>query len=89
MVGRMILYGNVRPLQVLASTQTACELKEKATEVELEAAKNIQISCSAADFMDECTLKLNCPELQEAFLKGVEFADTPMEEVKETGYTDP
>jgi hypothetical protein len=43
------------------------KLKEPASEIELMAAKQTLIGSTAFEFIDMCTIKLNCPSLQEKF----------------------
>lgn len=72
MTARVILWGSVRPLQVLASMQTpGCALMEPANEAEIEAAKSLRISSTALDFMDALTMKLNDVTLSEALTNGL------------------
>jgi hypothetical protein len=72
MCARVILWGSVRPLQVLASLQNPGAVLEKpANDAELEAAKTLRISSTAIDFMDALTMKLNDASLSEALGNGL------------------
>ena len=82
MTARVILWGSVRPLQVLASMQTpGCALTDPATEAETEAAKALRISSTALDFMDALTMKLNDVTLSEALTNGLILPVTAVEPV--------
>lgn len=77
MLARMILYGNLRPLQILATTQSdGLSLKKEASETEILAAKQMRLGKSATDFLDLCIIKLNCSALQEAFMEGLDVSET-------------
>ena len=72
MLARVVLYGNVRPLQVMALAQNAGALLEsEPSDVELLAAKQTRLGCSALEFVEMCTLKLTCPSLIDAFTQGL------------------
>lgn len=72
MCARVILWGSVRPLQVLAVIQNSgASLSVEPTDAEREAAKSLRISCSAIDFMDALTMKLNDATLSEALQNGL------------------
>lgn len=76
LLARIVLWGNVRPLQILASIQNEnYKLKKQATETELLAAKQILISMSAKDFVDLITVKLSTDEISNAFLEGLEITE--------------
>lgn len=77
MLARIVLYGNVRPLQVLATIDQGVELKEKPTEIEVMAAKQLKLGSKSFDFVDLCTVKLNCPAIQEKFLEGIDLDSMP------------
>ena len=79
MLARIMLYGNVRPLQVLATIDQGVELKEKPTEIEIMAAKQLKLGSKSFDFVDLCTVKLNCPAIQEKFLEGIDLETMPTE----------
>ena len=72
MLARMILYGNLRPLQVMVCDQTkGLSLKKEANEAEILAAKQMRLGKPAMDFLDLCIVKLNCSKLQEDFMEGL------------------
>jgi hypothetical protein len=74
LLARIILWGNVRPLQVLATIQKDhFKLKKEATDTEILAAKQMCISVSAVDFVDLITVKLSTNEISEAFMEGLEI----------------
>ena len=79
MLARVILFGNLRPLQILASLQIEdVKLKRPASEVEISAAKNIKISMSACEFVEFITVKLNAQSIQEDFVDGLEWPLPPV-----------
>jgi hypothetical protein len=82
LLARIILWGNVRPLQVLASIQKDhFQLKKQASETELLAAKQMCISVSAVDFVDLITVKLSTEEISDAFMEGLTIVPTSPKEV--------
>jgi hypothetical protein len=74
MVARIILWGSLRQMQVLASMEqpTVFILKDLPTSIEKEQCQAIRISSKASDFIDCLTLKLNDSAISESFLKGFE-----------------
>jgi len=70
MVARIILWGNLRPLQILASKQMSIPLKEPATETELEQVTDIRLSNGPSEFLDLLMAKLNDSALMERYLDG-------------------
>ena len=77
MLARMILYGNLRPLQILATTQNkGLSLKKEANEAEVLASNQTRLGKSATDFLDLCIIKLNCSQLQEDFMEGLNVDET-------------
>lgn len=73
MTARVILWGNLRPLQVLASLQykERYELIEKASHEEIEMAQAIKITLSAIEFIDALIAKFPDVNLSESFLRGL------------------
>lgn len=69
-LARAVLWGNVRPLQLLACHQEPTKFKmaagHEATAIEAEQVKTLALSTSASEFMDALTLKLMDPTLAEA-----------------------
>ena len=78
MTARIILWGSIRPLQVLASIQNPdrVTLDEPPTEIEITQANGIRISTSALDYFDTLTMKLADINLSEAFLNGLTLKQT-------------
>ena len=70
MVARVILWGNLRPLQIMASKQMSIPLKEPATETELEQVTDIRLSNGPSEFLDLLMAKLNDSALMERYLDG-------------------
>lgn len=78
MLARIVLFGNLRPLQILASLQIqGTSLKRDASEIEIAAAKNIKISMSACEFIEFITVKLNAQSIQEDFVEGLNWPLPP------------
>lgn len=78
MTARVILWGNLRPLQVLASIQNdEYTLKKPSTAEEIEMAKNIRLSLSAIEFIDALLVKWPDVLLSEKFLDGLEHRPKP------------
>jgi hypothetical protein len=79
MLARMVLFGNLRPLAVLAHHESPdlTKLKDPATEIEIMAAKQTLLGSTAFEFIDMCTIKLNCPSLQEKFQELLIFEEAP------------
>lgn len=73
MVARMILWSNLRPLQVLASKQ-GLVLKKPATEAELDV--ETYISIPALQFAQLVSIKLEDPEVLETFMEAFEHVPT-------------
>ena len=73
MTARIILWGNLRPLQVLASVQASdkYELIDQASKEELEMAQSIKITLPAIEFIDALMAKFPDVYLSEMFLKGL------------------
>jgi hypothetical protein len=71
MAARIVLWKTLRPLQVLASQQSGASLLEPATEAEKLQAASIRIGCTAMDFIDGLTLKLNDSGISECFGEGL------------------
>lgn len=74
MVARIILWGSLRPMQVLASIEqpSVFTLKEPPTNIEIEQCRAIRISSKASEFIDCLTLKLNDSAISESFSNGFE-----------------
>ena len=70
MTARVVLWGNVRPLQVLASIQDSRPLKEVPTAAELDHANGLRISSKATDFVDSLTIKFSESRISESFAEG-------------------
>lgn len=66
-------------MQVLATLDQQIKLKEEPTEIEVMAAKQTKIGSKSFDFIDLCTVKLNCPAIQEKFLEGIDVESMPEE----------
>jgi hypothetical protein len=77
MTARIILWGSIRSLQVLASIQDPdrITLLEAATEIEITQARGIRISSKAIDYFDSLTMKLADTNLSDAFLSGIRVAE--------------
>lgn len=72
MAARIILWGSIRPLQVLASIQdTRVSLETEPSEIELTQARGLRLSSKALDYFDSLTMKLADTNLSEAFLNGL------------------
>lgn len=81
MLARIVLWKNVRPLQVLASTQeTTLSLKVPATDVELLASKSTFISMPAKTFVEIISVKLSSPDILETFFEGVVLKEEPVQQ---------
>lgn len=82
MTARVILWGNLRPLQILASLQNEdYSLRQPASQQEIEMAKNIKISVSAIEFMDAMIVKWPDVLLSEKFLEALEHRPKPVWQV--------
>jgi hypothetical protein len=79
MTARLVLWGSLRPLQVLASLQSpeTVELDEPATEIEITSSQAVRLSSSALDFMDSLTMKLADSNLSDAFSTGLTITAAP------------
>ena len=78
MTARVILWGNLRPLQILASLQNEdYQLKKPASNEEIEMAKAIKISVSSIEFIDALMVKWPDVMLSEKFLEGLEHRPKP------------
>lgn len=78
MTARIILWGNLRPLQVLAALQNEeYILKKPANSEEIEMAKSIKLSFSAIEFIDALLVKWPDVMLSEKFLDGLEHRPKP------------
>jgi len=77
MTARIILWGSIRPLQVLASVQEPKKyaLKVAATQQELDAASLLKLSTTASDFIDLLVVKLHDADLSEAFTSGLNITE--------------
>jgi hypothetical protein len=82
MIARIILWGNMRPLQVWANVEDEKKYKldVEPTEAELLAASNLRISMSAMDFIETLSIKLNSDSLIDAFKKGLTIVEAPVEQ---------
>jgi hypothetical protein len=80
MMARIILWGSIRPLQVLAHIQDPdrIKLQDEPTDIELTQARGIRISSKAIDYFDSITMKLADTVLSEAFMNGLTMAVVPM-----------
>lgn len=88
MLARVVLWGNLRPLQVLASVQDPLiELKVPASEAEKLAAKTVKISQAAKAFVETITVKLSCSDIMEAFDAGVTYKPEPPKFALENPYS--
>jgi len=73
MTARVILWGNLRPLQILASLQNEeYTLRKPASSEEIEMAKSIKISVSSIEFIDALMVKWPDVMLSEKFLEALE-----------------
>jgi hypothetical protein len=71
-LARVVLWGNLRPLQVLASVlHPHIELSKPASPTEIEAAKKICISMDPMKFAQLITIKLQCSSIYETFEEGL------------------
>lgn len=78
MTARIILWGNLRPLQILATLQNEdYTLKKPASNEEIEMAKNIKISVSAIEFIDGMIVKWPDVNLSEKFLEALDHRPKP------------
>ena len=79
MISRIILWGNLRPLQVWANVedQEMFKLDKEPTEAELLAASNLRISMSALDFIANLAIKLGSDNLIDAFKEGLTIVEKP------------
>ena len=85
MVARIILWGNVRPLQVLASKQMGIDLKEPSTSAEQDQCLDIRLSFGPSEFLDLLMVKLNDSSILERYLDGFTVApEIPKHEDPET-----
>jgi hypothetical protein len=82
---RVILWGNVRPLQVLSSIQDSRKLKTDASAAETEQASSMRISCKASEFVDSLTIKFADSQISESFAEGFAEEYIP-EQVKVNPY---
>ena len=74
MTARIILWGSLRTIQVLASIQSDhVTLTDGPTETELAQANGLKLSSKAMDFMDSLIMKLSDSNLSEAFSTGLSF----------------
>lgn len=71
-VARIVLWRNLRPLQVLASIQNADEfkLKEPASDAETTGARALKISVYASEFVELVAVKLASPDIIDVFADG-------------------
>lgn len=87
MLARIVLWKNLRPCQVLASTQGST-LKVPATEAEVLSAKSTFLSLPAQQFVELMSIKLADPTIMETFHDGlvpqVPQAATPLPAVYAT-----
>ena len=79
MTARIILWGSIRPLQVLAAIQEPKKftLKTEASAEETSAAELLKLSSSASDFVDLLVVKLHDPDLSDAFTSGLNISEEP------------
>ena len=78
MLARLVLWKNVRPLQVLYSVQDpSVSLQVPATEIELLATKSTFISVPARTFVEIVSVKLSCPDILDQFLEGLKLPEVP------------
>lgn len=84
MLVRLILWGNLRPFTVLHFLQTRTKCKEEPSVIEIAAASNIKISCSAYDFISGLAFKLEDPDIFNDFVNTFELPalDTSMSSTK-------
>ena len=75
MTARIILWGNLRPLQILACIQEPeiYTLKKLATSEETAAVLNIKITTKASDYINMLIVKLHDTNLSEAFTDGLDI----------------
>lgn len=79
MLARLILWKNVRPVQILTSLQDpAIRLKEPATEAEVLSAKATYLSVPARTFVEIVSIKLSAPEILDAYLDGLVLPVNPL-----------
>ena len=73
MTAKVILWGNLRPLQILAVIENPDKycLVEDASKEEYDAAKSIKITLSCLDFIDGLIVKFPDEKLSEQFLLGL------------------
>jgi len=101
MTARIILWGSVRPLQILACLKYPEEyaLIEKATDIEIEQSKQILLSNDPITFLDLLTTKFQDSSIAEKFQKGLTILEqkqvalrnymTPMEAMNQAFYSKP
>jgi hypothetical protein len=81
MLARVVLWGALRPLQLLACDQEPAKFKmapgHEATPMELEQIKTVCLSSSASEYMDSLVLKLMDPTLSEALQTNMEVSAPP------------
>jgi hypothetical protein len=82
-VARIVLWKNVRPLQVLSSIQNAEEykLKEPASDAESTGARALKLSTSASEFVQMVAVKLACPDIIDTFSDGFVEQETKFEPI--------
>jgi hypothetical protein len=79
MLARMVLWKNVRPVQVLTSLQDPLiTLREPASEPEVLSAKSTYLSVPARTFVEIVSIKLSAPEILDAYLSGLHLPVNPM-----------
>ena len=66
-LARIVLWGNIRPLAVLHHVQTGTLCKEPPSQSELASAKDLNLSCSAFDFVTGISFKLEDAEIFKDF----------------------
>jgi hypothetical protein len=66
-LARVILWGNLRPLAVLHSIQTGMSCKNPPSEAETNASKELNLSCSASDFLTGIAFKLEDADILKEF----------------------
>lgn len=78
MLARIVLWKNLRPVQVLAQVQDpGYSLKDPASEIEINAAKSLYLSNKAKLYVELVSVKLSCPEILETFLEGFKDITAP------------
>ena len=72
-LARIVLWGNIRPLVVLHSSQSGTKCKNEPTETEKIAANDIKISCQAREFVTSLSFRLEDPDILKDFIESFEI----------------